>query len=50
MKRIILVSLLAMFAISGFAQDNWRSIFNGKNLTGWTVKVTGYPCGGFSPH
>lgn len=36
MKRIILTSLMALMAISGFAQDNWRYIFNGKNLKGWT--------------
>lgn len=36
MKRFILTSLLAMAVVNGFAQDNWRNIFNGKNLKGWT--------------
>ena len=25
--------------------ENWIPLFNGKNLEGWTVKITGYPCG-----
>lgn len=29
----------------GFKDDQWISIFNGKNLDGWTPKVTGYKSG-----
>jgi hypothetical protein len=25
--------------------DNWITLFNGKNLNGWKVKITGYPLG-----
>ena len=35
MKRIMISALLALVSVSGFAQDNWREIFNGKNLKGW---------------
>ena len=35
MKRIMISALLTLVAVSGFAQDNWREIFNGKNLKGW---------------
>ena len=34
MKKIILTACVAMFAFSGYAQ-NWQSLFNGKNLSGW---------------
>ena len=36
MKRIVISALMACMAVSSFAQDNWRDIFNGKNLKGWT--------------
>ena len=25
--------------------ENWTSIFNGEDLSGWTVKISGYPLG-----
>jgi hypothetical protein len=40
--------LLLTFLLSAFAEegeDDWISLFNGKDLSGWTVKITGYPCG-----
>ena len=41
MKKIIIVfAVMAMTAISMDAQNNWRSLFNGKNLKGWT-KING---------
>ena len=41
MKRIILVfAVMAAAAISVNAQSNWRNLFNGKNLKGWT-KING---------
>lgn len=27
------------------AQEEWVSLFNGKDLDGWTIKITGYPVG-----
>lgn len=41
MKRIILIlAILGMISIDGSAQTNWRTLFNGKNLKGWT-KING---------
>ena len=34
--RYALIALLAVITFNVSAQDNWRSIFNGKNLKGWT--------------
>ena len=36
MKRIIIASIMILMVIGASAQDNWRDIFNGKNLKGWT--------------
>lgn len=37
MKRLLIfAALLGVFATSVSAQNNWRSLFNGKNLKGWT--------------
>ena len=36
MKRITAFLLAASIAVSASAQTNWRNIFNGKNLKGWT--------------
>lgn len=41
MKRIILIlAILGMISIDSSAQTNWRTLFNGKNLKGWT-KING---------
>lgn len=42
--------LLVVFCISSCSspknkQQEWVSLFNGQNLEGWTVKITGYPVG-----
>lgn len=42
--------ILALFstALTAAAEENekpWIKLFNGKDLAGWTPKVTGYPCG-----
>ena len=46
MKNILTISVL-LLAIQGNSQDknsvkeeNWISLFNGKDLTGWTIKIT----------
>jgi len=33
----LLMSMLMFVSVSGFAQDGWIKIFNGKNLDGWKV-------------
>lgn len=40
---ITFLSLINVFA-TGF-EDEWIQLFNGKDLTGWTPKITGYPAG-----
>tara|TARA_Y100001934_G_scaffold124715_1_gene151942 strand:- start:470 stop:1243 length:774 start_codon:yes stop_codon:yes gene_type:complete len=41
--RMILA--VAMFAGLELRAEKYRSIFNGKNLDGWTVKIKGHPAG-----
>ena len=40
MKKILIATLMLAFAVSGYAQNNWRDLFNGKNLKGWK-KING---------
>lgn len=42
--RTSLLLLLCVAAISLTAQDNrkWKPLFNGRNLKGWSVKITGH--------
>ncbi len=41
--------LVAVSAVSPAADHPWVSLFNGKNLDGWTPKVAGHACGE-NPH
>ena len=49
MTRRLLPALALALAVSTSAQaqdkEGWISLFNGKDLTGWTPKITGYPLG-----
>jgi hypothetical protein len=55
MKKTIHFFLLVMIPVSCFllqdckpgknAKDEWISLFNGKDLNGWTVKIKGYDLG-----
>jgi hypothetical protein len=40
----LLVLLFTLFTITSVAQDKrkWKQLFNGKNLKGWTVKISGH--------
>lgn len=40
----MIASLLLASALAA-PQDGWKSLFNGRNLNGWTPKITGYPLG-----
>ena len=43
-----LIATLALLAAAGFlhaAEENWVSLFNGKDLTGWTPKIRGCKAG-----
>jgi hypothetical protein len=44
---LLAVSALALglLATAASAEDGWTSLFNGKDLQGWTPKFTGYPLG-----
>ncbi len=45
---IVLCCLLTISIFNTYAQENnddWVQLFNGKDLTGWTPKITGYPAG-----
>jgi hypothetical protein len=50
--RILIVALVAIWCLTGCAtgeensgQARWISLFNGKDLKGWTPKITGYELG-----
>lgn len=42
---IIRLLLLAALSLSAQTKKDWIQLFNGKNLNGWTPKITGYPLG-----
>lgn len=46
MKQL-LTALLLLIAVTVTAQQQrkWKQLFNGKNLKGWTPKITGHPLG-----
>lgn len=51
LRRDLSVLLLLLAIANNFTlhaqestkKDHWRPLFNGKNLDGWSVKITGYP-------
>src|SRR5512147_1243154 len=45
MKNLsVLVFVVLMFSCGRqVKQENWVSLFNGKDLTGWNIKIAGYP-------
>jgi hypothetical protein len=50
MKNIcIVIALIALSLLSckqpASQKEEWVQLFNGKDLEGWTVKITGYPAG-----
>jgi len=48
-NRLALLFALSCFTLVSCQTSNkeseWRSLFNGKDLSGWTPKITGYPLG-----
>jgi hypothetical protein len=50
MKNMLVIITLIAFGLSACNQpvsqkEEWIQLFNGKDLTGWTVKIVGYPAG-----
>jgi hypothetical protein len=50
MKNSIVIITLVAICLSASnrpvtQEEKWIQLFNGKDLTGWTVKITGYPVG-----
>ncbi|MFL3657466.1 MAG: DUF1080 domain-containing protein [Opitutales bacterium] len=41
----VIVVLLSCVGCKESAQNEWVPIFNGKDLSGWTIKICGYPLG-----
>lgn len=47
-QSILLVLIIVLFSSSFSSctsEKEWVSIFNGEDLTGWTIKIKGYPLG-----
>ena len=40
-----LVSTVQFVAAQKKSTEHWESMFNGKDLTGWTPKIRNYPAG-----
>lgn len=38
-------ALLISFSLQAQTEDDWISLFNGKDLDGWTIKIAGYDLG-----
>jgi hypothetical protein len=49
MKSLVALALLVLVGLatpqSSADREDWVPLFNGKNLDGWTPKITGYPVG-----
>jgi len=50
MRTTVFISLaitiiLFSCSVNEKGKEEWQSIFNGENLDGWTIKITGYPAG-----
>jgi len=45
MKKILILIVLALFMLScgNSKKENWILLFNGKDLSGWDIKIKGYP-------
>jgi hypothetical protein len=45
MIRVIFILFFAVFLSGAKEPPKWKSLFNGKDLKGWQVKIAGYPLG-----
>jgi len=44
LRKLLLILTLALFLGAG-SPTKWESLFNGKDLNGWQMKISGYPAG-----
>lgn len=44
LRKLLLILFLSLFLGAGSPAE-WESLFNGKNLNGWQMKISGYPAG-----
>jgi Domain of Unknown Function (DUF1080) len=44
-RFVLLACLMLPGTVSGKPRPAWQPLFNGKDLSGWTVKIRGYPLG-----
>lgn len=42
---MVLTIILISCSLKDQSREEWQSIFNGEDLEGWTIKITGYPAG-----
>jgi hypothetical protein len=42
---MVITIILFSCSVNEKEKEEWQSIFNGENLDGWTIKITGYPAG-----
>jgi hypothetical protein len=45
MIRNVLIILSFFVLTSSGKKENWKTLFNGKDLKGWEMKIAGYPLG-----
>ena len=44
MKKILILFVIALFVLScKTKKEEWIRLFNGKDLTGWDIKIKGFP-------
>jgi hypothetical protein len=42
---VYMTVLVSTFSLASDPEEEWIQLFNGKDLSGWTPKITGYPAG-----
>src|SRR5689334_15700741 len=43
--KILTTIVMALMASTACAEDEWHSLFNGRDLSGWTPKIAKHPVG-----
>jgi len=45
MQRLIALTVCSVVSMAALSHEDWVELFNGRDLDGWTAKITGYPNG-----